>query len=406
MSFKVAIIGAGPAGLMLARLLHLANIQITVFEVEQSHTFRSQGGTLDLRKNSGIAAIRAAGLYDEYLTYCRYDGSAVAVGDKRAHFHLQFAASENGDPEIDRSELRALLVSSLPEDTIRWNKKLRRVGENLDLHFDDCIESGFDLIVGAEGAWSKVRSFLTEESPFFSGIAGYLLLIPDAAETAPEVSKLVNRGNVFSYSDGKSIMAQQMNDKSIYVNAWMRQDEDPHTLETKERFTKEDICKVFSDWAPVLLNILRTTSGEVTCKSLYMVSPGFKWQHAKGVTLLGDAAHLMTPFAGLGVNIAFEDAMKLADAIIHATKDDSQSLDAGIEAFEKDMFVRAERAEHLTCGMMRDMFFTDGIPRSRIFGRFALKKVAYDIHPLVYPFLYPFLAAFVFGTICWNKVRS
>ena len=180
MSFKIAIIGAGPAGCMLGRLLHLANIEATIFEAEESCNFRSQGGTLDLSKKSGIAAIKAAGLYDEYLKFCRPDGAALGVCDKKANFYFQLSASKNGNPEIDRSELRLLLANSLPEGMIRWNHRLRRIDDSLNLHFDDSIETGFDLVVGAEGAWSKVRNLLSEEKPLFSGIAGYNLSIPNA----------------------------------------------------------------------------------------------------------------------------------------------------------------------------------------------------------------------------------
>jgi 2-polyprenyl-6-methoxyphenol hydroxylase-like FAD-dependent oxidoreductase len=135
-----------------------------------------------------------------------------------------------------------------------------------------------------------------------------------------------------------------------------------------------------------------------------MLPVGFKWQHQGGVTLLGDAAHLMTPFAGLGVNIAFEDAMKLADAIIDAGKDGKKgALDARTTAFEEDMFMRAKKAERLTDGMMRDMFFSEGAPRSSIWP-WALKKATYEIHPLLYPIMYPLVAALVYGVRFWKNL--
>jgi 2-polyprenyl-6-methoxyphenol hydroxylase-like FAD-dependent oxidoreductase len=133
-----------------------------------------------------------------------------------------------------------------------------------------------------------------------------------------------------------------------------------------------------------------------------MLPVGLKWQHQEGVTLLGDAAHLMTPFAGVGVNIAFEDAMKLAAAIIDAAKDGKKgALHARVKDFEKDMFLRAENAERLTDGMMRDVLFTEGEPRV---ASWVLKRIAYEIHPLLRPFLYPLVAALVYGALFWTNL--
>jgi 2-polyprenyl-6-methoxyphenol hydroxylase-like FAD-dependent oxidoreductase len=157
-----------------------------IFEAEESLDFRSQGGTLDL--NSGLEAIKAASLYDEYLEYSRFDGSALGLYDKDAKFHMRIPASKYGNPEIDRVELRALLLRSLPDGMVRWKHRLLRVEDKI-LHFEEGTETGFDLIAGADGAWSRVRNALTEEKPFFSGVAGYNLSIPNAAETAPAVSK-------------------------------------------------------------------------------------------------------------------------------------------------------------------------------------------------------------------------
>jgi 2-polyprenyl-6-methoxyphenol hydroxylase-like FAD-dependent oxidoreductase len=76
MPFKIAIIGAGPAGCTLARLLLHSNtpVDLAIFEGETSHDARTQGSTLDLHTESGIAALKEAGLYDEFLKYVRFDG--------------------------------------------------------------------------------------------------------------------------------------------------------------------------------------------------------------------------------------------------------------------------------------------------------------------------------------------
>lgn len=72
--------------------------------------------------------------------------------------------------EIDRAKLRMLLVDSLPKDNIRWSHCLQSIDDDVALHFDTGVEKGFDLIIGADGAWSEVRTFLAPTKPFFSGV--------------------------------------------------------------------------------------------------------------------------------------------------------------------------------------------------------------------------------------------
>lgn len=221
MPLKIAIVGAGPAGCMLARLLQVSDqhekIEVTIFESEDNLNFRSQGGSLDLHVKTGQAALRAGGLFDEFLKYARYDGEAMKFADKNLLVYISQgqskpSKSQTGRPEIDRPKLRQILYESLLPETVRWNHKLQRVkggDKGMTMHFaDGKTASGFDLLVGADGAWSHVRPLVSDAPPFYSGIAGHAFSIPDAANRAPELSDLVNRGSLFSWSDGKSIMAQ------------------------------------------------------------------------------------------------------------------------------------------------------------------------------------------------------
>ena len=92
---KIAIIGAGPAGCLLARLLHLAGIPTTVYEGEASPNYRSQGGSLDLHTNTGLAALREAGLWDEFQKHARYDGQYMAIVDKNLKYYLAQARAQH-----------------------------------------------------------------------------------------------------------------------------------------------------------------------------------------------------------------------------------------------------------------------------------------------------------------------
>ena len=378
-SLKVAIIGAGPAGCTLARLLlNESNIDVAVFEGEKSISIRAQGGTLDLHTETGQKALRKAGLFDEFLRYARYDGEALSVVDKHRKAVLRTpGASKNssrGRPEIDRVRLRQLLVESLPENVIRWGKRLRSVGsEDLSLHFDDGIEKGFDLVVGADGAWSKVRPILSSAQPFFVGLGGVDMVIEGHAKRYPHIDKFVNRGSIFGFSDGKGITLQQRGDDSLNVYAWNARDEhwqkkcgfdvnDPVQL-------KEHIVKEFADWDPLFREVLQVSDGkQIISRNLYSLPVGHEWTFRPGVTLIGDAAHLMTPFAGEGVNLAMEDSMKLADAIITGRKmgGNAKAFANSIRLFEVEMFRRAGPVAEQSRLNMEDMFFTPGAPQSTI----------------------------------------
>ncbi|KAL8720889.1 MAG: hypothetical protein Q9225_002307 [Loekoesia sp. 1 TL-2023] len=378
---KVAIVGAGPAGCILARLLQHPDIEVLIFESEPSPDYRSQGGTLDLHQDTGLYALKRANLYDEFLKSARMDGDALAVCDKHMLHYLDLKSSKEssyfsqGKPEIDRTMLRKLLYDCLPESIIRWGHRLRTCDEhNRELLFDNgVIERGFDLIVGADGAWSKIRLLLTTEKPFFSGVGGYNLIIPHAGKTHPDLSTLVNRGSIFSFSDGKVVMGQQMGDGSIYVSVWCVKNED---WMQKAEFdvwnggaVKEALTEEFREWDPQLLKMIQATDDDsVTPRSLFMLPVGMRWNTKPGITMLGDAAHLMTPFVGEGVNCAFRDAVDLSEAVRAAARerDVKQALNQNVIRFERQMLERVTPVQAKTDDMMHLMLFTEGAPRTVI----------------------------------------
>ncbi|KAF2657596.1 FAD/NAD(P)-binding domain-containing protein [Lophiostoma macrostomum CBS 122681] len=400
---KIAIIGAGPGGCMLARLLTQRSIPCIIYEAEPSPDYRSQGGTLDLRSNTGLAAIRAAGLYDQFRKLARYDGEYMLITDKKLTTWMKRSPGKEGKsngvqeaPEIDRKVLRKMLFECLPPDVVRWGHKLLRVDEkDLSLHFaDGSVESGFDLIVGADGAWSKVRNLVSSEKPFYAGMGGYNFTIPDAREKAPQAYKFVNRGSVFAYSDGKNVNGQFLGDGSINVSTYSLRDEDWIKRESKEGVKTTDLVTakqkqkdVVHGWAPELLNLIDSAQGDVDKRNLYMLPVGFRWAHKKGITLLGDAAHLMTPFAGIGVNTAFYDAMLLADAVAGCIeRQRSDDLDIAIIEYEKKMLDHAHEGQKLTFGCMNDMYLTEGAPRTSI-ESYLLRHISQEFPRWSLPFV-------------------
>lgn len=427
---KIAIIGAGPAGCTLARLLQLASIPATVFEAEASSDYRSQGGSLDLHTDTGLAALKAAGLFDQFLAVARYDGDYNQFTDKdlkvyfkragpQTHHHddkKKKASSGLGGalqqerPEIDRPDLRRILTESLPEGTVRWGRKLERVeagedGRHTLVFADGAQLAGWDLVVGADGAWSRVRALLSDQKPVFSGVGGFELSISDAEVRAPRVHAAAHRGTIFAFDEGKEMCVQQMGDGSLTVYASTRKDNadwaaklpfDPADLEATRAFLLSEESP-FADWCETLRDAIRLADGRCTARSLFMLPVGFRWTHRRGVTVLGDAAHLMTYFAGEGVNVAMKDATVLAEQIAAAVAkpggDVAGRLDEAVRRFELEMWPRAEKVARLSAELMKLWMFTPGVPRSVIAPMSALHVKFHTprvLHPLVVPTIYAY----------------
>lgn len=375
---KIAIVGAGPAGCTLARLLLNASIPVTVFEGETSIDARAQGGTLDLHPATGLKALKEAGLYDEFLKHARFDGEAISITDKNLKKYLSMkgttAETSRGRPEIDRARLRQIQVESLPPGIIRWGSRLRSVdADDLSMHFDHGVENHYDLIVGADGAWSKVRPILSTARPVYSGIGGVSLEIKDVAKFHPDLNKLINRGSLFAYSDSKTIIGQQKGDGSVQVYAWSARDEDwtktggYDAHDSNE--AKEAALRDYEDWAEPLRKMIEVADNQgFVPRSLYELPVGHRWDSRPGVTLIGDAAHLATPFAGEGVNIAMEDALNLSHVIIAAAREPEPvpALNDRLKAFEQDMFGRGRAVQQKSRTNMELLLFTPGAPATTI----------------------------------------
>jgi 2-polyprenyl-6-methoxyphenol hydroxylase-like FAD-dependent oxidoreductase len=259
MVLKVAIIRAGPSGLVLAQLLlpYSDTLHTTVFERDEGPNPRSQGGTLDLHEHTGLAALKEAGLYAEFLKVARFESQSFQVADKKLKRYISLGGeTSRGKPEIDRGQLRKILIESLPDGMIRWNHRLVRVDEGLNLLFDNRLYK-FDMIVGADGAWSKVRPFLSKHQPSFTGFSGYKFTISSVEERYSDLHKLVNRGSFFAFSDKRLLMAQYMGDNSLDVAEWALKDEAwRDAQEGNIKAVKAMIAKEYHDCAPELVKLI------------------------------------------------------------------------------------------------------------------------------------------------------
>ncbi|UZJ52140.1 hypothetical protein CBS101457_001460 [Exobasidium rhododendri] len=362
--YNIAIIGAGPGGLTLASLLHssskTSNVKVTIFERDASPSSRTdQGGTLDLHADTGLAAIHKCGLWQTFLKHARYEGEELYLVDKNATTIIHKGAgkvSEKGSPfdrpEIDRQVLKEILLDSIPPEIVEWDHRLKKVTENGMLRFDqkEELKGPFDLIIGADGAWSKVRERLSDVRPVYSGISGFELEIAKPSETCPQVNQMVGRGSFIGLSDCKFLGAQRMGNDSIKVRSWnvFQEGEAKKILEEHgKKGTLEAILQMYVDWAPEVTELFK--QGDVDglhSYTLYELPVGTRWDHKQGYTLIGDAASLMTPFSGEGVNKAMKDCLELAEWIEKCCSEhETITFDKAVESYENQMFPRAAKLQ-------------------------------------------------------------
>jgi 2-polyprenyl-6-methoxyphenol hydroxylase-like FAD-dependent oxidoreductase len=393
-SMKIAIIGAGPGGLTLARLLQVNGIPFTVFEMDADSQSRDQGGSLDLHERTGQQALREAGLYEKFLKLSRPEGEAMKLvkydGTVLFDENTQDtrAAEVSGRPEIDRKVLRQMLVDSVYPASIKWGKKLVKVepveNEKYDLHFKDSVETGYSLVVGADGAWSKVRKLLTDVTPFYSGITGVEIWAMNVSTAKKQLSDYIGAGSMFMIDEGRAVLAQRNGNDSIRALICLKKPED-WAQTCGIDFNEGDAARqalvdqYFADCDPEIKRVILEHNDYCGIRPLYMLPVGHSWSPRAGITLIGDSATLMTPFAGVGVNLAMSYGMMFAKALI-ARKDsikDPESLAAAIAEYESAMFKMGKQFSGKTWEALQTRFAPGGAEKfaTRLNGHAAQAKI-------------------------------
>lgn len=331
----ISIIGAGPGGLTCARILQLHGVPVTVYESDPHPRARNQGGTLDLHADDGQLALREAGLLDEFFALARPEGQEMRKLDPRGCLleHHVPAEGETFKPEIDRGQLRGLLLDSLEPGTVHWGRTLERVEAPGRLRFTDGATIETDLVIGADGAWSRVRPAVSAAVPEYSGITFLEAWFDDVEVAHPELAELVGQGSAMAADGERCLFAQRNSGDHIRVYIIQRL---PADWARSASEVRGRLLDAFSGWSPSMLRMITDNDGPYVDRPLYVLPVPHTWEHTPGVTLLGDAAHLMPPL-GVGVNLAMVDACELALALAG-----SASVGDAVALYEKTMLPRSE----------------------------------------------------------------
>src|SRR6201996_1204789 len=370
----IAIIGTGPGGLTCARILQRAGHEVTIYERDTGPDARDQGGTLDMQRATGQVALDRAGLLDEFLARSRPEGQDMQILDQHGTVHLRHIAAD-GDrdaPEMDRADLRALLLASVEPGTIRWGAALTeavplgRGRHRLEFGDGASVETG--LLAGADGAWSRVRPLVSPHQPRYEGVVFVEISFGDVDEAHPQVAKLVGRGGMFALGENRGIIAQRQARNRIRAYVALRtvldRTECARVTDPNPRAVPTHLLSLFEVWPPELRRLLGECDDQFIVRPIYALPVPHLWNTRAGVTLVGDSAHLMSPFSGLGANTAMLDGADLAGAIIAG----GATIEA-LAAYEATMLPRAARHaagahEGLTSAITAHPDFSEEPPRA------------------------------------------
>jgi len=358
----ITIIGAGLGGLILANVLHRHGIDATIYELEASPTARHQGSVLDMHEESGQLALSKAGLFEAFRKMVIPGGDELRILDKTGTVRLQTNGSGTR-PEVDRGALRDILLQSLPAHLIHWGSKVTNVVTLEGGRHKITLASGETfttaLLIGADGAWSKVRPLLSDAQPIYLGISFFETHLLDVDTRHSESAALVGHGSMFVLSDEKGLITHRDGDGRITVYIALKTPEHWATASGID-FRDAEAARMrllnhFPGWNDQLRALIAESDTELIPRSLYALPVGHRWERTPGVTLLGDAAHLMSPFAGEGANLAMLDGLELAEAIL-AHPDD---IDAALASYEEASFPRSEAAAAVSASNLIISFRSD-----------------------------------------------
>ncbi|MGC0362539.1 2-polyprenyl-6-methoxyphenol hydroxylase-like FAD-dependent oxidoreductase [Rhodococcus sp. 27YEA15] len=367
MSTSVTIIGAGLGGLTLARVLHVNGITATIYEAEPSAQARTQGGQLDIHENNGQLALEAAGLVDEFRAIIHEGGAASRIVDR--HGSVLLDEPDDGTdrrPEVLRGDLRRILIESLPDDAIRWGHKVVGVassGEGRhEITFDNGSTVSTGVLVGADGAWSRIRPLLSAATPEYIGTVYVETYLYDVDEKHTATAEAVGAGTMYALDPGKGIAAHREAGDIIHTYVELNRSTDwiASIDFTDAAVATARVAAEFDGWAPELTALITEGESAPIPRMIYALPDDHRWDRVPGVTLVGDAGHLMVP-SGEGANLAMFDGFELGKAIA-AHPDD---IETALATYEQALFPRSQ-AEAADSHVILDLCLGDNAPHSLV----------------------------------------
>ncbi|MEO7977712.1 NAD(P)/FAD-dependent oxidoreductase [Flavobacterium sp.] len=353
---QIAIIGGGPGGLTLARLLQLQNVNVKVYERDLNKNARVQGSPLDLHDESGLAAIRKANLFEEFKSNYMPGADKTLILNECAEIffneHDRNREENFGDeyfrPEIDRGTLRKILLESLQPETIVWDSHFISMDAQNDgwlIHFKNGLSAYADIVIGSDGANSKIRPYITNIKPLYSGITMLEGNVYESKIATPTIHSLLKGGKIMAFGNTQNLLMGQKGGGALGFYASFKADENWATTNgldyTNNKQMLEWFKKTYTEWSTNWQELFENATVPFIPRPIYYMPLNQTWESLPNLTIIGDAAHVMPPFAGEGANMAMLDALELSEFL---TSEKFKTVQEAIAFYENNMLERASKA--------------------------------------------------------------